>query len=133
MKDNISNLLHAISQENLEDLQEILFHNSRQNIDWINSPDEHGNTPLLIALLVGNLNIIKLLLDFHANLSYTSRYGDTVCHIAAANHDDIHLIQFLYQKGCNIKAKNKVMVSFVDPYLSSLDENLFISLVMQGN
>ncbi|OMJ86906.1 hypothetical protein SteCoe_11455 [Stentor coeruleus] len=59
----------------------------------INAFDCLGQTALLIASLVGNLNLIRLLLSYNANISIRDFSGNTMLHLAALR-SHIMIIRF---------------------------------------
>jgi ankyrin repeat protein len=65
-----SELLLALYEENVVGVQKALRSSS---LDDLNLKDQHGNTPLLISLMTGNLILAKILLDHGANIRCSSR------------------------------------------------------------
>ena len=60
-------LLAAADEENILEIKKAL-----QSVD-LNQKDQHGKTPLLVALMTGNLVLVKILLDLGANIHCSSR------------------------------------------------------------
>ncbi|OMJ75471.1 hypothetical protein SteCoe_25394 [Stentor coeruleus] len=71
-------LLHTIELELYE-----VTHFLLQSGATINAFDCLGQTAILIASLVGNLNLIRLLLSYNANISIRDFSGNTMLHLAA--------------------------------------------------
>jgi len=51
----------------------------------VNAEDKYGYTALHLAVLRGNLDIVKLFFDRGANVDVQNSYGDTALHLAIAN------------------------------------------------
>ncbi|XP_022084190.1 notch-regulated ankyrin repeat-containing protein-like [Acanthaster planci] len=65
----------------------------------VNVFDGEGQTPLHQSVLVGNLELVKLLVQFGADVRLANRDGWNALHIAAyGGHDDIVL--YLIRRRC---------------------------------
>jgi hypothetical protein len=64
-----SELLSALSEENIPG---VILALQSPLVD-LDRKDQHGNTPLLIAFMTGNLNMTKILLENGANVLCSSR------------------------------------------------------------
>jgi ankyrin repeat protein len=74
------NICDAILNENVEKLEEILLNEKFINLNYI---DNEGQTPLHRSCKIGNLNIVKILINNGASLNLTNRYGWYPIHIAS--------------------------------------------------
>ena len=82
--DNDKSLINRVFQ-NLEDF---LVHHS-ENID-VNQYNGDGQTALQQCCVAGNLQLVKLLVRFGANMRLTTREGFSILHIAAfSGHSDL--------------------------------------------
>lgn len=70
-------LLAAAAADDDENVLEVK--KALQSVD-LNQKDRHGKTPLLVALMTGNLVLVKILLDLGANIHCSSRVSLTDSH-----------------------------------------------------
>lgn len=92
--------------------------------EFIHSSDKFGLTPLLRATLAGRLDIIKLLLNYSANLKDKTKYGETILQMAVENGSE-KLIRFLLYKGVDITEKvpfTAFVSKFPRAFIDSIDE-----------
>lgn len=92
--------------------------------EFIHSSDKFGLTPLLRATLAGRLDIIKLLLNYSANLKDKTKYGETILQMAVENGSE-KLIRFLLYKGVDITEKvpfTAFVSKFPRAFTDSIDE-----------
>lgn len=92
--------------------------------EFIHSSDKFGLTPLLRATLAGRLDIIKLLLNYSANLKDKTKYGETILQMAVENGSE-KLIRFLLCKGVDITEKvpfTAFVSKFPRAFTDSIDE-----------
>lgn len=76
--------------------------------------------PLAYAVMRGNFDLIKLLLENGADINATyGTYDDTALHIAANQNYKKEIIAYLLDKGANIEAKNKKGETALDILASS--------------
>ncbi|OQR97994.1 ras family GTPase [Thraustotheca clavata] len=68
--------------------------------------DDIGQTPLLLASLVGDTTTIKLLLDAGADAACQNREGHTSLHYAATYCHDENAFRLLIKKGAGVNAKS---------------------------
>lgn len=68
----------------------------------------HGGplTPFLIAVEDESLELVKLFLNFGANIEAIDRNGNTVLHYAALNQQ-VDVIAFMLNQGLNIESRNQ--------------------------
>ena len=70
----------------------------------VDSKGENGWTPLLIAILKGNVGIVRLLLDHGANINYRPHNRYTAIHHAACHGEET--VRILIERGANLHVKN---------------------------
>lgn len=64
----------------------------------VNLANEHGNPPLIIAIVSGDLEMTRLLLNQNADTNVVNRIGDTAFEVAL-NTDSMEMIELLINKG----------------------------------
>lgn len=92
--------------------------------EFIHSSDKFCLTPLLRATLAGRFDIIKLLLNYSANLKDKTKYGETILQMAVENGSE-KLIRFLLYKGVDITEKvpfTAFVSKFPRAFIDSIDE-----------
>ena len=62
------------------------------------------NSPLKVAATVGSLDMVKLLLDYGANVNT----NDNTPLIKAVEHKHLDIVKLLLQKGADIHARNDI-------------------------
>ena len=73
----------------------------------INFKTIRGRTPLMIAIILKRINIVKMLLEAGANLNVQDNDGLTVLHYAVMNDDNLELIKLLLSYSPNRCLKDK--------------------------
>ena len=63
-----------------------------------------GETPLLLATSLGNLHMVKLLLDRGAKIDAVTNLGVISALTFAIGHDDLNMVKLLVQKGANVNS-----------------------------
>jgi ankyrin repeat protein len=71
--------------------------------DLVNAPDNDHRTPLQRAAAAGQLRVAQYLLDTHANLETTDRYGNTALTLAAAAGHKA-MVELLLNRGADVNA-----------------------------
>jgi hypothetical protein len=96
-------LFQAIRNYNTMVLKEIL----NRNPDCVSYRDERGNTPLILATIVGWRKAIKLFIKTGADLDCRNHKGNTSCHYAfiLPNYGDIQ--RYFYRKKANLFLVNE--------------------------
>ena len=69
----------------------------------VNTPDNHGTTPLMYAAAAGSTEAMKLLLDRGANPNAKNAFGATALMWASG---DIDKVRLLLSKGANVNARS---------------------------
>lgn len=94
------NLIDAVANIDLISLNVLLAEGA--NID---SVDQKGNTPLMIAAKVGNPRIIKILFAHNPDVNIKNIEGNTALMIAS-EHSQMFVVEQLIANGAHINAKN---------------------------
>lgn len=94
------NLIDAVSNIDLISLNVLLSEGA--SIDTV---DQNGNTPLMIAAKIGNPRILKILLVHNPNLNKKNSAGNTALMIAS-EHGQAFVVEQLIAKGADPNAKN---------------------------
>lgn len=94
------NLIDAVSNIDLISLNVLLSEGA--NIDTV---DQNGNTPLMIAAKIGNPRIVKILLAHNPDLNKKNSAGNTALMIAS-EHGQIFVVEQLIAKGADLNTKN---------------------------
>ncbi|CAB4432144.1 unnamed protein product [Rhizophagus irregularis] len=71
----------------------------------VNMVNKQGQTALIFASKLGNLDAIKLLLEFDADINQTDFDGNTALHYAAA-WNQFQAVTMLIEHGCQFASKN---------------------------
>ena len=81
------------------------FTKFKNTID-IDEKTNNGNSALHLSCFNGNLNCVKILCKFGANLEIEDSQGNTPLHIASYNSQS-HIVSFLLEKKAKIDCRNK--------------------------
>jgi ankyrin repeat protein len=73
--------------------------NVRDEVKW-------GWTVLMTAASIGNLEIVKLLVEHGADVNLKNVKGNTAL-ILAAQNDNFNIVKYLVEKGADVKIKNE--------------------------
>ena len=73
------------------------------DVDW----DENEWTPLIIAVIWGYVDIIRLLVDNGANINSKGNDGNTALHLAAKIGDKESMLTLL-KRGARVTMKNRM-------------------------
>lgn len=71
----------------------------------VNAKDNHGHTPLYIAVRYSDLHMVKYLIKKGANVNTKDNEGDTPLHIAARFAHNLEMIKYLIENGADVRAK----------------------------
>lgn len=101
-EDNTAKLLHFIDSNNYNEVKSLLEKGVSPDIK------SDGGTPILVsAASKGYWSIVKLLLDYRANVNSRDRSGFNALFWVVAGKDlDLDTIQLLIQKGADVNVKN---------------------------
>lgn len=94
-------LFNAIHDDNPEQVQDALRNGA--NID--EAKDGYGDTPLTYAAIADRADIVKLLLDNHANIEAKNRFGRTPL-ICAAGAGKADIVKLLLVNHANLEARD---------------------------
>ncbi len=97
-------LWHAINN-NKEDMVKYLV----EDISDLNFRNNYGQTPLFLASIKGNINIVNTLIENGANVNMANPNGITPLIISSV-HNHFHIVKLLLENGA-------------DPYLTDYLEN----------
>jgi ankyrin repeat protein len=105
----------AIKSGNLNEVQKLI--SSNQHI--VDSLDERGNTPLMSAIGLKNIEITKYLIAEGSNINFKNKSGNTPLHLAA-DRNLIDVVNLLLEKGSEINAANNYQMT---PLFSAIERN----------
>ncbi|ARO88089.1 ankyrin repeat-containing protein [Nitrosospira lacus] len=90
-------LRSAVENDHTADVAKLLAQGADPN-----TPDERGNTLLMVAIRHKNAKLVDLLIDAGARLNLRNKYGETA--IMLASYKGLHdIVEKLYVKGAEIK------------------------------
>ncbi|XP_020297140.1 uncharacterized protein LOC109861755 isoform X2 [Pseudomyrmex gracilis] len=95
-------LCDAIRKKHTQVIKLLLTNGSKVN----GNTDKFDNTPLHFAVLNGDIEIVKMLLDRRANVNATTWQGTTPLHYAIENKK-IEIAELLLNHGANVNASTK--------------------------
>jgi len=73
----------------------------------VNSKDNNGDTPLHIASLRANKNMVTVLLDNKADMNATNNSGETILHYAVKSKEKVkYVTRLLLSEGADVNARN---------------------------
>lgn len=102
MSDEGQTALHLAAQQDSYLTVKVLAHGFRPD-----EPNIEGETPLMLAVMAGNIETAKVLLKAGANVNATGEDGRTPLHYAAAHNRDTSITQLLLRRKANIGAVSK--------------------------
>ncbi|WP_234567367.1 ankyrin repeat domain-containing protein [Rhodohalobacter sp. 614A] len=94
------NLIDAVSNLDLVSLNVLLSEGA--SVDTV---DQDGNTPLMVAAKIGNPRIVRILLAHNPDLNKKNSAGNTALMIAS-EHGQTFVVEQLLAKGADENAKN---------------------------
>jgi cytohesin len=94
-------LFTAITEGDLEYTKTAL----EENPKLVNSKDESGDTPLILAASIGNKDLCEVLIAKGANLEAQGENGTALHEAAIRNYKDI--VELLISNGANVNARDK--------------------------
>ena len=106
----------GIYQKNLPIIEFLLRMGSNPEMNY----PINGNTSYHLAVIINQIEIVKILLQYSQNLNATNRQKNTSLHIASHN-GNINLVKLLVDKGANINIKNYDSNTPID--LAELEEH----------
>jgi ankyrin repeat protein len=97
------NLLHKAVRSGKEDIVEYLV--SRRDAN-VNAIDSYRMTPLHYAVGLGNVEMVRCLVDHGANVNATNSNGTTPLHLAAKSGNE-DTVRYLISQGAFINAVDR--------------------------
>lgn len=93
--------IDAVAEQNKVKIQTML----KNGFD-VNMANKNGRTALMMAVQIGNLSILKMLINAGADLEQKAKEGETAFLYACRVSESIKLIEYLIKQGANTQAKN---------------------------
>lgn len=100
-------LFHSVKHNNLTITSFLLGYGANPNIFSIDVLGVKKITPLHLAAAQGNLDIIKLLLAYDANIDASGDDGNTPLHRATEDSNNLDAVQELISRKADVNAKNR--------------------------
>ena len=101
VNDNNSTLLHKTVMSNLLNIMKILL---EEGVDDINAKDNAGYTPLHLAIVHDNYDILQILIENGANIN--EKYFNDTPILLAIKKNKPNIIKLLIEKGANLNEKD---------------------------
>jgi ankyrin repeat protein len=98
---NNTDLLNAVKNQKLNEVKDILKHNSFQ----INMKDERGFTPLLYATYTDNVQIVKILLEYNPDVNTQDVTGNTAL-MGVSFKGNLDMVSLLLSNDADINLTN---------------------------
>lgn len=96
---NGQNIIHFFSRTCSYNVKQIeyFFEKLSENIikHLINEKDAEGNTPIIIAYLSKNYNLVKILIDYGANPSIQNDRGESVISMETSGHQPPYVMEYM--------------------------------------
>ena len=102
---NAAGIQLIVVASRLNDLPLIKQLTRQETFADLNVGDEEGRTPLIIAASAGNLEVVKVLMQYGANPDVQDKMGCTAL-IAAVRRSDAKVVKELVNGGCNVFIKD---------------------------
>jgi len=102
VSEEIGKLFKACAKGDTAAVKALIESNGKLDLSTM---DDEGNTPLHWAAVGGHVELVKVLLQFGANVEIKSRDGFTPMH-SVAQEDHKAVLQVLVEKGANVNAVN---------------------------
>lgn len=119
--------LHLAIEERRYDIAELLIEKSKEQnteeatLDLVNITDYEGISPLYIAVVKGDTEIIRMLIEKKAFLNIRDNSGWTPLHVTAKNNDDV-VMKLLLESGADTNPTNDLGET---PLMIALTESNF--------
>ncbi len=97
---NETNLFTYVENNDIQSVQTHI-----KNGENINLTNDSLYTPLMIAAKKGYLEIVKILVQAHANLDHQAKNGETAL-ILAASHHNRDIVRYLIDNGANVNIRD---------------------------
>ena len=93
----------------------------------VNSQDEHGWTPLLLAAVSGATGVVELLLERHVILDQVDTKGNTALHLAS-RRDHVRVVELLLDHGAEVLL-NDHGLTCLDVAMEQKNEDVVMAIV----
>jgi len=94
-------IFEAVKKADLEILERII----KQKTDVVNMVNIHGRTPIHYAALNGDLEVVKLLLKYNANVNPDDNGGYSPLYYAAT-YGHLEVVKHIVNQGANVNQIN---------------------------
>lgn len=101
MSNGIMPLFFAANTDKTEIVEYLLANGA--DVNFILLDDYYGITPLISAIINGNLEMVKMLQQYGANILYQTKLGENYLHFAAATKN-IEVAKYLIDCGIDVNA-----------------------------
>ena len=88
---------------------------------WVNAPLEDGRSPLMLAVLSENVNVVTLLLARGAKAGAKTPHSCITAAHLAAQRADLEMLQHLYANGASMSAQDSDLTNVLDWTFKALD------------
>jgi hypothetical protein len=95
----------AVFEDDYEKAEKLLKEGANPNEPYMGY--DSNDEPIIHAVANNNIEMVKLLLDYGADIEATNSSGNTPLIIAASNSDNTDMIEFLLENGADATAVNK--------------------------
>lgn len=97
---NFRELIEAVANQDKTKVRAMI----KDGID-INMSNEHGRTALMMAEHIGDLDMVKILVEAGANLEQATKDNETAFLYACRVTENVEIIEYLIKQGVNTQAK----------------------------
>ena len=97
--------LQAVTRKDMNCMKSLLESNLKPDIEYSN-PDNDKRTPLLLAVQLGHIEMVKFLLSQGANIEATDE-SETTPLMTAASLGKVDIMKELLLQGADVQARNK--------------------------
>jgi len=98
---NKSPLMYALITQNNESIQDLLSLDQTLDKDIINYPTQNNKTLLMYVCQYSSLELVKKLIEHHADLNKRNNKGETAF-LYACQYGNDEMVNYLIEKGANI-------------------------------
>jgi len=102
------NIIHAVQDIDIISLNVLLAGGAE-----VDTVDEEGNTPLMLAAKIGNPRMVKIILAHHPEMNRVNNDGFTALMIAS-EQGQIHIVEKLLESGASVELTNQAGLTAAD-------------------